>query len=169
MIVLGKRGRSRETSRKLNHKTKETEEKGRATILEGKDIRGLGRVIDAIVFDGSFNKGDSIAIPTTSGVRTSTVRAMLRPRGMSEMRDAGDRWDDIDCVQAAGGIRISCHIEGDIIPGGTIITIGESDEKEIIEEVGLSGSIDIETKHEGMMIKSDSIGGLEALLSLIHI
>ncbi len=141
----------------------ETEEKGRATILEGKDIRGLGRVIDAIVFDGSFNKGDSIAIPTTSGVRTSTVRAMLRPRGMSEMRDAGDRWDDIDCVQAAGGIRISCHIEGDIIPGGTIITIGESDEKEIIEEVGRSGSIDIETKHEGMMIKSDSIGGLEAL------
>ncbi|HJN56174.1 MAG TPA: GTP-binding protein, partial [Candidatus Poseidoniales archaeon] len=106
----------------------ETEEKGRATILEAKDVRGLGRVVDAIVFDGSFNKGDSIAIPTTSGVRTTTVRAMLRPRGMSEMRDAGDRWDYIDCVQAAGGIRISCQIDGDVIPGGTIVTIDDSDD-----------------------------------------
>ena len=141
----------------------EIEEKGRATILEAKDVRGLGRVIDAIVFDGSLNKGDLIAVPTTSGVTTTTVRAMLRPRGMSEMRDAGNRWDDVECVQAAGGIRISCHFEGDIIPGGTIITIGADDTEEVKQEVGQSGSIEIQTKHEGMMIKSDSIGGLEAL------
>ena len=78
-----------------------------ATVLEMKDERGLGKTLDIILHRGTMNKGDEIAIATPTGPLVTKIKGMFSPRGMSEMRDAGDRWDSVDTVSAAAGLKLS--------------------------------------------------------------
>ena len=80
---------------------------GEGTVLEMKEERGLGKTLDVILHRGSISKGDEIVLVTTDGGTTTTVRGLFKPRGMSEMRDAGDRWNDTETARAASGLSLS--------------------------------------------------------------
>ena len=67
---------------------------GEGTVLEMKEERGLGKTLDVILHRGSIAKGDEIVLVTPEGGITTTVRGLFKPRGMAEMRDAGDRRND---------------------------------------------------------------------------
>ena len=77
------------------------------TVLEMKEERGLGKTLDVILYRGQVNKGDEIVIATDQGPKVTRVRGLFRPRGMAEMRDAGDRWDAIETVDAAAGLKLA--------------------------------------------------------------
>ena len=77
------------------------------TIIELKDEQGLGKTLDLILYKGQLSKGDEILLVSQEGPFWSHIKGMFSPRGMSEMRDAGDRWDSVENVSAAGGIKIN--------------------------------------------------------------
>ena len=89
---------------------------------------------------------------------------LVSPRGMSEMRDAGNRWDDADIVNAAAGLKISAvNLEG-VLAGTTIRVVNNDIERNIaIKEADRESELSIELSEEGVCIKSDTVGGLEAL------
>ena len=137
---------------------------GEGTVLEMKEERGLGRTLDLILHRGSIRKGDEVVLVTDQGGVSTHVKGMFCPRGMSEMRDAGNRWDDSDVAYAAAGVKISApSLEGVLV--GTTLRVVNSDEDRAAamavanEEANLS----IELDEEGVCIKSDTVGGLEAL------
>ena len=135
------------------------------TVLEMKEERGLGKTLDVILYRGQVNKGDEIVIATDQGPKVTRVRGLFRPRGMAEMRDAGDRWDAIETVDAAAGLKLAApDLEG-VLAGTTLRVLSDDDElrKQAIEATEEESEISIELEEEGIVIKADTLGGLEAL------
>jgi translation initiation factor 5B len=76
------------------------------TILEMKDEVGMSKTIDVILSRGTLRTGDRVVFATSDGPATTRIKGLKRPRGMAEMRDAGDRWETVGHVDAACGVKI---------------------------------------------------------------
>jgi len=150
--------------RYLEEQLTDVEGSGEATVLEMKEERGLGKTLDLILHRGSIRKGDEIVLVSDMGGVSSRVKGLFSPRGMSEMRDAGDRWDDTEAVYAAAGIKISAPSLDRVLVGTTLRVVStEEERKEAMEEASAEANLSIELDEEGVCIKSDTVGGLEAL------
>jgi translation initiation factor 5B len=59
-------------------------------VLEVKVIEGLGTTIDVVLVNGLLKVGDTIVISGLNGPITTTIRALLTPQPMKELRVKGD-------------------------------------------------------------------------------
>ena len=71
------------------------------TILEMKDEVGMGKTIDVILHRGTLNTGDHITVVSADGPFDVRIKGLKKARGMSEMRDAGDRWESVETIHGA--------------------------------------------------------------------
>ncbi len=150
--------------RYLGEKLTDVEGSGEATVLEMKEERGLGKTLDLILHRGSIRKGDEIVLVGGDGGIPTHVKGLFSPRGMSEMRDAGDRWDDSEVAYAAAGIKISAPSLDGVLVGTTLRVVNSEEEKAAaMEAASRESKLSIELDEEGVCIKSDTVGGLEAL------
>lgn len=140
----------------------------KGTILEVKEEKGLGTTLDVIIYDGTIKVNDTIVIGGVSGAITTKVRALLEPAPLSEMRDKKAKFKGIKEASAATGVKIAAPGFENVIAGmplrvATSETLEEvqTDIQKEIEEVM------IETEKEGIIIKADTIGSLEALVNLL--
>ncbi|MDC0056423.1 translation initiation factor IF-2 [Deltaproteobacteria bacterium] len=148
----------------LEDRLRDTLGPAEGTVLEMKDERGLGKTIDVILYRGELKKGDRITLVSQDGPFQTHIKGMFQPRGMSEMRDAGDRWDSVDFIKAASGVKISGPGLENVL-AGTSLRLSNSDE-ELSNAEALAWEetkISFETDEEGVVLKSDTLGGLEAL------
>ena len=129
------------------------------TILEMKDEIGMGKTIDVILHRGSLNVADTITVVSADGPFDVRIKGLKRARGMSEMRDAGDRWESVDTIHAAAGVKIIAQGLEKSLAGTTIRLSSE----EAWEEARKETQVSVELDEEGIVIKADTIGGLEAL------
>ena len=137
---------------------------GEGTVLEMKEERGLGKTLDVILHRGSIAKGDEIVLVTPEGGVTTTVRGLFKPRGMAEMRDAGDRWNDAESASAASGLKLSAPDLDGVLAGTTLRVVRDANErKEALKLASEESSLSIDLEEEGVCIKADTVGGLEAL------
>ncbi len=150
--------------RYLEEKLTDIEGAGEGTVLEMKEERGLGKTLDVILYRGSVKKGDEIVLVTDEGGKATRVRGMFAPRGMSEMRDAGNRWDDTDSAHAASGLKISAPDVDGVLAGTTMRVVSTPEElEEALALADAEANLSIELDEEGVTIKADTVGGLEAL------
>jgi len=150
--------------RYLSDKLKDVDGAGEGTVLEMKEERGLGKTLDVILYRGSIRKGDEIVLVTQEGGISTRVRGMFSPRGMSEMRDAGDRWDDSDVAHAASGLKVSAPDIDGVLAGTTLRVVNTDEERlEALNAANSEANLSIELDEEGVTIKADTVGGLEAL------
>lgn len=129
------------------------------TILEMKDEIGMGKTIDVILHRGSLKVTDTITVVSADGPFDVRIKGLKRARGMSEMRDAGDRWESVDTIDAAAGVKIIAQGLEKVLAGTTIRLSSE----EAWEEARKETQVSVELDEEGIVIKADTIGGLEAL------
>ncbi len=141
----------------------ETEEGlAEGTVLEVKEERGLGTTIDVIIYKGTIKKGDTIVIGTTGEAIITKVRALLRPKPLDEIRDPREQFDSCESVTAAAGVKISAQdLEGVI--AGAPLKVAEKDVDSIVKDVQSQMKLEIETQDDGIIVKADAIGSLEAL------
>lgn len=148
----------------LEDRLRDTLGPAEGTVLEMKDERGLGKTIDVILYRGELKKGDRITLVSQDGPFQTHIKGMFQPRGMSEMRDAGDRWDSVNFIKAASGVKISGPGLENVL-AGTSLRLSNSEE-ELTNAEALAweeAKISFETDEEGVVLKSDTLGGLEAL------
>lgn len=134
----------------------------KGTILEVKEERGLGPTIDTIIYDGVIRKGDTIVLGGTEEPLVTRARTLLKPKPLDEIRDPRERFDSVDEVYAAAGIKISGSGLESAIAGSPLRVSGEDVEeakKEVIQET----KIEVETEDTGILVKADAIGSLEAI------
>ena len=150
--------------RYLVEQLSDIEGSGEGTVLEMKEERGLGKTLDVILHRGSVRKGDEIVLVTNEGGRVTRVKGLFCPRGMSEMRDAGNRWDASEEAHAASGLKISApDLEG-VLAGTTLRVVhSDSERSEALAAAKEESELSIELEEEGVCIKADTVGGLEAL------
>lgn len=136
---------------------------GKGSVLEVKEEVGLGTTIDAIIYNGTIRADDNIAIGTNGEPLVTRIKALLKPKPLDEIRDPRERFDSVDEVHAASGIKISSpNFEG-VIPGAPIRVIKDNYD-EVIAEIKKQTKIDFELDEQGIIIKADTIGSLEALI-----
>jgi len=141
----------------------ETEEgPGKGTILEVKEERGLGQTVDVILYSGTVRKGDRVALGTRNEPVVTKVKAILKPKALDEIRDLRDRFRSLDSVSAAAGVKLSCQSLEGVVSGAPLRAI-KGDDSEALAELDAETEINIEVQDEGVSVKADAIGSLEAL------
>ncbi len=135
---------------------------GRGTILEIKEEKGLGKTLDMILYDGVLKKGDTVALGTRGEPIVTRVKAILKPKPLDEIRDPRDRFDSVNELHAAAGVKLSCQNMDGVIAGAPIRVIKNAKDPSI-KEMKEEASVKIEVQDQGITIKADAIGSLEAL------
>ncbi len=132
------------------------------TVLEVKEDKGLGLTVDAIIYSGVLRKGDTIVLGTTGRPAVTKVKAILKPKPLDEIRDPQDRFDSVTEVSAAAGVKISAsNLEG-VVSGGPLRTV-DRNLSDVTAAVAEESQIRVETATEGLLVKADALGSLEAL------
>ncbi len=140
--------------------------KAKGTILEVKEEKGLGVTCDVILYDGTLKVGDKIAIAGIDDVIVTRVRGILKPRPAKEMR-VESKFKRVDKVTAAAGVKIVAPNLEKVLAGSEFEVV-ESDEdiKKFRERVRKEyEEIAIRTDEEGVVLKTDTLGSLEALIN----
>ena len=166
LLIAGLSQRYLEEKLKIN-----VEGNGVGVILEVKEEKGLGSVIDIILYDGKIKKGDKIAFLSRGGIKTTKVKLILKPVPLTDIRFAGrNKFKEIDIAYAASGIRISADGLDNTLPGSTIYVYNDEKELKEIEEK-LKGDIEniiFQTDKEGIIVKADTLGSLEVLVKMLR-
>ena len=138
---------------------------GKGSILEKKEVKGLGTTIDVILYDGSLKVNDTIAFATPEGIGTTKIRAMLKPKPLHEIRESTSKFYYVDSVDAASGVKISATSLEEALPGSPVIQVVEGSDytKEISAEI----SEVFKTDKTGVVLKADTIGSIEAISRLL--
>ncbi|MBU7029653.1 MAG: translation initiation factor IF-2 [Theionarchaea archaeon] len=134
----------------------------KGTILEVKEEVGLGTTVDVILYDGTLNKGDSIILGGLDDIIFTKVRALLKPKPLDEIRDPRQRFDYLDTVAAACGIKISAPNLETALAGAPLYVDTPENEEKIKEEIQ---KIRIQKEALGVVLRADTLGTLEALVS----
>ncbi len=133
---------------------------GKGNIIEKKEIIGLGTTIDIILYNGSLHVNDIIAFATPTGIETAKIKALLKPKTYKQENN----FDYLKQINAASGIKISANGLEDALPGSPVIQVinnSYADEiKSDIKDV-------FETDNKGIILKTDTIGSLEAISRLL--
>ncbi len=135
------------------------------TILEVKEVLGLGTTFDTIIYEGVLKKGDDIVIGTRVEPLKTHVKSLLKPKPLDEIRDPRERFDEVDEVEAAAGIKLVTQDTEGVLAGAPLRVIGDRNEAEVLEEVMEESEPSIEISDDGIIIQADAIGSLEGLAS----
>ncbi len=157
------------TQQYLKNRLNQEEKSTRGIVLEVNDEVGIGPAANIILVDGSMTKNDTILVAKRDGVIVTKPKAILLPKPLDEMRDPRDKFKPVDEVQAAAGIKIASPDLDGVLPGSTVYVAKTESEileyKKIIESEMKSVFIDTET--DGVIIKCDTIGSLEAISEML--
>jgi translation initiation factor 5B len=145
-----------------------------ATVLEVKVIEGLGTTIDIILTGGTIKEGDTIVVVGLDGPIVSTIRALLTPHPMKEMRVRG-QYHHHKQIRAAQGIKISADGMDKAVAGTQLLVARDpSNEDEMAylrEEVMKDFSTilqNVDKSGEGVYVMASTLGSLEALLEFLR-
>ncbi len=157
------------TQQFLMAKLETTQKPGKGVILEVKEEQGMGTTIDVILYDGTLKEKDTIVIGTRNGAISTKMRAMFLPKPLDEMRDPKDKFQKVKIVHAASGIKITGSGLTDAMAGAPLyVSVTKDDEdkyKQLINEE--LAEFQIKTDKEGIVVRADTLGSLEALVGMI--
>jgi len=148
----------------------ECDVKGQAkgTVLEVKEDKGLGKTVDVIIYDGKLKVNDTIVIACLEKPIVTKVKALFEPTPLAEMRDKKSKFKPVKEVSAATGVKISALDIDEVVSGMPLRSCKKDEVKKIKEEIQKEiQEVLIETDEEGVVVKADSLGSLEALIKLL--
>jgi translation initiation factor 5B len=135
---------------------------GEGTVLEVKEERGIGTAIDSIIYRGTIKVGDQIVVSSVKDEPiVAKVKGLQRPRPLDEIRDPTQRFERAKEVSAAAGIRIIAQGLETAMAGGTIRVV-KGNLEELKDEIRKESQIKVELAGEGIIVRGDAIGSLEA-------
>ncbi len=132
----------------------------KGVVLEIKKERDQS-YLESILYDGILSKNDKIAIANLDG---KPIIAKIRV--LEEIEPVSDKFSPKERVVAATGLRIQLTENIEIFPGMPFIVFKDN-LKEIQEIFKKEISESIKTEKNGIIIKADSLGSLEALLLIL--
>ncbi|MFH1424883.1 MAG: translation initiation factor IF-2 [archaeon] len=141
---------------------------GKGSVLEVKQMEGLGATLDVILYDGTLKKGDTIVVGTTGEPIVTKIKALLRPNPLQEIR-IGSQFKSVDEAAAAAGIKISAPGIENALPGSPVMVASAAELENVKDEVRSQiEEVQIHTDDNGVIVKADTIGSLEALVKMLQ-
>ncbi|MEK6894324.1 MAG: translation initiation factor IF-2 [Nanoarchaeota archaeon] len=147
------------SQRFLTEKLKLSDE-AKGILLEVKKERSM-ETAEAILYDGVLKEGDQIGIATLDGKLIVT-----RIRSIEEVLPLSFKFKAVKETHATNGIRMQLTNKEDILSGMPFQRI-DNNEKELQEKFAKEFKDTLQIDKEGIIAKADSLGSLEALLTLL--
>ncbi|KUF99079.1 hypothetical protein AM588_10011119 [Phytophthora nicotianae] len=141
------------------------------TVLEVKVIEGLGTTIDTILVNGTLEEGATIVVCTLDGPVVTTIRSLLTPHPMKEIRVKGEYLHH-QKMKAAMGVKICAQGLEKAVAGTQIHVVGPDDDVDELKDSvmsDLTGILDsVKATRRGVMVQASTLGALEALLEFLR-
>ena len=117
--------------------------------------------MECILYDGSLSKDDEIAIASLEGEPMITKLRILE-----EIEPLCERFKPKEKVYASTGLRMQPCEKIEVLPGMPFV-IYKGDKEKIKKEFKKEISETIKTDKQGIIVKADSLGSLEALILIL--
>ena len=141
------------------------------TVLEVKQIDGLGTTVDVLVVNGYIREGDKAVFCTLNGPIVTEIRGLLTPPPSREMRVKADYIHHKE-VKGALGVKLIGNNLEKVMAGTPVMIVGPDDEEEDIKAEVMSDLSRIQDKlstdKKGVMVQASTLGALEALLQFLR-
>lgn len=137
-------------------------DEAKGIILEIKKDKE-NQYLESILYDGNFSKGDEIAIATLNQEEEPII---AKVRVLEEIKPLSTKFEPKDEVTAAAGLRMQVSGKAEILPGMPFI-VYKGNKEEVKEAFRQQLTENIKTDKQGIIAKADSLGSLEALLTLL--
>ncbi len=149
----------------LKKRLQTTKGPAKGTVLEVKEEAGLGLTVNIIIYDGILQKEDLIVIGGKERPVVTRIRAILVPKALDEIRDPRDKFSSVNSVSAAAGVKVVApDLEG-ALAGAPLYAVPHGEE--LKKYTGLVSKeierIRITTDIDGVVLKADTLGSLEAI------
>lgn len=145
-------------------------DKVQCTVLEVKVIPGHGTTIDVILVNGVLHEGDQIVACGSQGPIITTVRSLLTPHPMKELRVKGTYLHHRK-VKAAQCIKITAQGLEHAVAGTSLHVIGPDVDIEEAKKTAMEDMKSImswvDKSGEGVYVQASTLGSLEALLEFL--
>ena len=143
------------------------------TVIEIKEEKGLGKTLGVIIYNGVLKASDNLIIGAQPEPVVTRVRSILRPKPLDEIRDPRQQFDSAKVVGAAAGLKVVApDIEG-VVAGAPFYSASSEEEIDAaLDRLTDSMKSNVKCTDEGVVIRADAIGSLEALayeLSAVNI
>lgn len=159
------------TQNYMKNKLKFAEGPAKGVILEVKELQGLGYTADVVIYEGILRKNDIIVLAGIDGPIVTKVRAILVPRPLQDIKLAKSDLAQIDEVYAASGVKVYAQNLETALAGSPIYVAENNEEvekyKKIIQEE-VSAVRYYNSSVYGIIVKADSLGSLEAIVSSLE-
>ncbi len=129
----------------------------KGVVLEVKKERAMN-YIEAILYDGVLKTGDEIAVASFDNPVFTKVKAI------EEIQPVSNKFKGVKESFAASGIRIQTTIRESLLPGMPFTTFDSVDE---VKDIGKEVSQSVRCDKKGIIVKADSLGSLEAMITLL--
>ncbi|PKP61211.1 MAG: hypothetical protein CVT88_00795 [Candidatus Altiarchaeales archaeon HGW-Altiarchaeales-1] len=149
----------------LNKLETDSDTPGEGMILEARDVTGIGKTIDVIMYSGKISKGDTIVIGGMIPIVTKVKNLLLSPES-EEMRLA-KKFNTTDEAIAACGIKIYAENLKDA-EGGMPIYVCKPETIEETKAKAKTETGEISTSQNGVIIRTDTLGAVEAFAYLLN-
>ena len=153
------------TQQYLKKRLQTTEGPAKGTVLEVKEEPGLGLTLNTIIYDGVLRKDDLIVVGGKEKPIVTRIRAILVPKPLDEIRDPRDKFSSVNSVSAAAGVKIAAPELEAALAGAPLYAVPQGEDpqkyvKLVSEEIE---KIRIITDIDGVVLKADTLGSLEAI------
>lgn len=148
-------------SQKFLTKQLELSKNAKGVVLEIKKDKSI-EWAEAIIYDGILKEGDEIAIASLSG-----DPIISKVRAIEEILPLSSKFKSSKSATAATGIRLQLtHKEG--LLSGMPFQLVDNNIEEIKKSFKKEISQEVKPDKQGIIIKADSLGSLEALIMLLR-
>ena len=141
---------------------------GAGTVLEVSEEKGFGTTIDVVLYDGTIRDDDTIVVGGIDEPIVTDVRALLSPRPLAEIR-AENRFEQVEELAAAAGIKVAAPDLADAMAGAPVRVVRDRPIEDVVREVQAElAELAVSTEEEGVVVKADTLGSLEALADALE-
>lgn len=155
--------------RYMTERLRYAEGTAKGVVLEVKEQPGYGTALDVVLYDGVIREKDIFIVAGINGPLVSRVRAILMPKPLTDIRVAKTDLVPVKEVYAAAGVRVTAPNIDEAIAGSPFYVVPSETEienykKMLLEEVS---AIRIKKDINGVIVKADTLGTLEALIEAL--
>ena len=142
----------------------------RGIVLEVNEEIGLGPSANLILIDGVLRVGDTVLVAKRDKAVTTKIKALLLPKPLDEMRDPRDKFKPVGEVMSAAGIKVTSPDLDGVLAGSPLYVLENKDQetslRPIVEDE-VRNAIITDTNTNGIILRCDTIGSLEAIRDML--
>lgn len=147
------------------------QDKLECTVLEVKNIEGLGTTVDVILTNGILRETDTIVLCGMNGPIVTIIRALLTPQPLKELRIKNE-YVHHKSIKACIGVKISANNLEEVVCGTSLFVANTPEEVEECKKkvmTDISNVFDhVDKSGVGLYVMASTLGSLEALLIFLN-